>query len=150
MINDIRIGIITVRVSESHGQVNFQIFIFGLIITLIGYLYSAKPFRFKSRPLIDIISHGFFLAEAEILIFALLPGSQFDVKTLLIAIGVYLFSMGGDLYNELRDWIVDREVGLKNTASILGYNVTRILSYLFYGIGVLSVLIASVSIIFKL
>ncbi len=130
--------------------ISFNILLVGLVTAIVGYLYSCLPLRFKSRPIIDLLSHGFFLAGAEIIMFGLLPNNLADNKTLLTFIGIYLFSMGGDLYNEVRDWVVDREVGLKNTASILGFNLSRYVSYTFYGVGVLLLAVACVMTIFKL
>lgn len=130
--------------------INLHVFLVGLSIAIIGYFYSSLPLRLKSRPLIDVLSHGFFLAGAEILLFALLPDNLADNKTLLIFIGLYLFSMGGDLYNEVRDWVVDREVGLKNSASILGFNLSRYVSYVFYGLGVILITLGSVMIVFRI
>lgn len=130
--------------------INLNVFLVGVLTAVVGYCYSCLPLRFKSRPIIDVLSHGFFLAGAEILIFALLPKSVWDYKTLITFVGLYLFSMGGDLYNEVRDWVVDREVGLKNSASILGFNLTRYTSYTFYAVGVILITAASVLIVFKI
>jgi len=130
--------------------INNLVFVTGLVVAMVGYFYSCLPLRFKSRPVIDLLSHGFFLAGAQIIMFAFLPHNGADNKTLLTFIGLYLFSMGGDLYNEVRDWVVDREVGLKNTASILGFNVSRYVSYTFYGLGVVLIALATILIVFKL
>lgn len=130
--------------------INLNIFLAGLATAVVGYLYSCLPIRFKSRPIVDVLSHGFFLAGAEVLIFALLPNSIFDTKALLVFTGLYLFSMGGDLYNEVRDWVVDREVGLKNTASILGYNLARYVCYTFYGLGIILIALGTASILFRI
>jgi len=130
--------------------INLQVFLIGLLTAIIGYIYSCKPFRLKSRPIVDVLSHGFFLAGAQVIIFGLLPQNSTDNKTLLTFFGLYLFSMGGDLYNEVRDWKVDREVGLKNTASFLGYNLARYTSYTFYCIGILLIAVATALILFKI
>lgn len=129
--------------------VSVDIWLIGVITALIGYLYSSKPLRLKSRPLVDLLSHGFFLAAAQVLMFTFLPGSTRDLNAWYMFLGLYLFSMGGDLYNELRDWEVDRKVGLKNTASFLGYHLSRIASYLFYGLGIIFVTISSLIILFN-
>ncbi|SRR5260221_7712736 len=130
--------------------VSINSFIVGLAIFIVGYLYSAKPIRLKARVLLDILSHGFFLAAAQIIMFSQLPGSVLDKATITMAIAVYIFSMGGDLYNESRDWEVDRLSGLKNTSHYLGFKTTRILSISFYVLGVALVVASTVTIIFKL
>lgn len=130
--------------------INNQIFLVGTLAAIIGYVYSCLPLRLKSRPIVDILSHGFFLAGVQVIMYALLPDNLTDSRTLIIFVGLYLFSMGGDLYNEVRDWKVDREVGLKNSASFLGFNLARYVSYLFYIVGVLLITIASILIVFKI
>jgi len=129
--------------------INTAIVLAGFLTAVVGYVYSASPLRLKSRPIVDVLSHGFFLAGAQIIIFALLPNNIADNKTLLTFLGIYLFSMGGDLYNEVRDWVVDRKVGLKNSASFLGFNLARYTSYSFYVVGVLMILISTTLILLQ-
>lgn len=129
---------------------NQALLLVGFITAIIGYLYSSSKLRLKSKPFIDLLSHGFFLAAAQVIMYALLPLSTIDYKTALMFVGMYLFSMGGDLYNEVRDWVVDREVGLKNTASIIGFNPSRFASYFFYGIGALLITITTVLVLFRI
>lgn len=116
--------------------INLHTLLLGIITTVIGYLYSAKPIRLKSRPIVDLLSHGFFLAAAIVLMFTYLPNATGSINTGLIVAGVYLFSIGGDLYNELRDWVVDRETGLKNTSHFLGIKASKLLSYILYTLGI--------------
>ncbi len=116
--------------------VGLSAFAFGGIIIIIGLFYSIKPIRLKSYPIIDVLSHAFFLGSAEIYIFTTIYGAQSDLITMLIAGGVFLVSAGGDLYNEYRDWEVDRQVGLQNSASFLGFELTKKLNKIFNFLGI--------------
>jgi 4-hydroxybenzoate polyprenyltransferase len=111
----------------------------GLTVILLGSLYSWRPVRLKSVPVADLITHGYAGAAGQILFFAFLDGATRDITTLLIAAGAFVFSMGGDLYNEIRDWDVDRDVGLANTAGVLGYERAKLLMIGCYAVGVLTV-----------
>lgn len=108
---------------------------------LVGHLYSAKIIRFKSLPIIDFISHAYCLAMVETLLLFTLPTAVITTNSWLILFGLGLFSAGGDLFNEYRDYQVDRDTNLKNTASLISKSATRILSILFYvfGVGLIAV-----------
>jgi len=121
---------------------NFSIFIWGSLTLIIGLLYSIKSVRLKARPIIDITSHGFFLAMSQVISFSLVSGARFDLITVLSGFGVFTFSMGGDLLNEVRDWEVDRKVGLNNTASILGIKTSTKLITVFKNLGMILVIIS--------
>ena len=100
----------------------------GALMLLLCYLYSAHPFRFKARPLTDVISHalmlsglivatGFFTYDTE-------PGAVW----LVIAAAV-LFSAYGQFYNQVADFEVDQQAGLNNTAGFLGQGLTSALGH---------------------
>jgi 4-hydroxybenzoate polyprenyltransferase len=111
----------------------------GLSVMLVGVLYSWRPVRPKARPVVDLLTHGYMLAAGQILFFAFLEGATLDAYTLLLAAGAFVFSMGGDLYNEIRDWGVDRDAGLGNTAGLVGYARARLLMLAFYATGAATV-----------
>jgi len=125
----------------------YMVLIMGILILIVGLMYSLGPIRLKARPFLDLISHGFFLAGGQVIFFGLLPQSKLDSFTFLAAIGIFLFSVGGDLFNEVRDWKVDRQVGINNTASIIGYNTSNILVNLFKIIGVIMIAISIIAIV---
>ncbi|MBN1915894.1 UbiA prenyltransferase family protein [Candidatus Dojkabacteria bacterium] len=106
--------------------VNFSALGVGISLLVCGFFYSWKQVRFKGIAWADFLSHGYFLA-AGILLSSYLSFKHFDIEIIPAFIGVGLFSMSGDLYNELRDYEVDRKSGLKNTVSILGIKITTIL-----------------------
>jgi 4-hydroxybenzoate polyprenyltransferase len=121
-------------------------FTFGAIILSVGLFYSLLPFRLKARPIIDVLSHSFFLGSAEIYIFTTVYGSINDISTIFVVLGVFIVSAAGDLHNEYRDWEVDRQVGLQNSASFLGIDLTKKLNK---GFNILGVALITVGLILR-
>jgi len=97
----------------------------GMSVWSMGLLYSWRPVRLKAIPGLDIISHSYGGGAGLVLFFAVLDGSTFDVYTVVAMIGSFLGSMGGCLYNQTRDWEVDRLAELDNSAHRLGYRSAR-------------------------
>lgn len=101
----------------------------GVVTLLLSHFYSWKPVRLKAWPVTDVVSHslmlsgllllaGYFTYHAE-------PGIVW-----FVAASVTLVSVYGQLYNQLRDYDMDKAAGLHNTAIILGENNTRRVMYL--------------------
>ncbi len=119
--------------------INFSVGFIGLLILVFGFIYSMEPIRLKSRRITDVISHGLFLAALQILFFGAMPGGKLDAVTWIMALGVFIYSMGGDLYNEVRDFQVDQKAGITNTADMIGKKNANRISILFVIIGLLLV-----------
>jgi 4-hydroxybenzoate polyprenyltransferase len=135
------IGVITVVAAVLlYGLAGTEALIIGVVILVLGHLYSWKPVRLKALPIVDILSHILFLAA----LLMLGPYMIYDAsprEVLLLAVSVALFSAYGQFYNQVRDYEADRAAGLKNTASVLGKQVTQILSYLAIPIAAICLLI---------
>lgn len=123
-------GILAFFLSIYFGR---AIFLFVLIAGLIGFFYSAPPLRMKSRPFLDLISHGLF-AGALIFIFPLLifsPG--LTLIHYLIAFSVFYLSTMLETRNHLEDYQSDFRAGLRTTVCLLGYkNSENFLKYLIF------------------
>ena len=105
----------------------------GLIILsnlLIGYLYSWKNLRLKSMPIIDILSHTYFLGVSTMIYFVFLPNAAWNLKTTLLILTVFFASAHSDLDNEYRDFDDDEKAGIRNSASYLGKKATLVLTRL--------------------
>ena len=100
----------------------------GGIMLVLCTLYSAHPFRFKARPLSDVISHalmlsgllvatGYFTYHRE-------PGDAW-----LVIAAAALFSAYGQFYNQVADFEVDSQAGLRTTAILLGRRPTALLGH---------------------
>ena len=112
----------------------------GVLTLALSYLYSWRVVRLKAYPVVDVASHALMLSSLLFLAgyyaYDDTPGSVW-----LVALGVGLVSVYGQLYNQLRDYDMDRAAGLHNTASILGPTTTRRLMYGSIGLAVLCLLI---------
>lgn len=116
-------GILGLALSVYFG---IKVFLFVLVSALIGFFYSAPPLRMKSRPFLDLISHGLF-AGALIFIF---PFLVFDQKLTLfhylIALSLFYLSVMLEMRNHLEDYQSDFQAGLKTTVCFLGYKKSQI------------------------
>ncbi len=101
----------------------------GLVTLLLSHLYSWRPVRLKAWPVTDVVSHSLMLSGLLLLagyfIYDANPGWVW-----LVAAGATLVSVYGQLYNQLRDYDMDKAAGLNNTAIILGQNNARYVMYL--------------------
>jgi 4-hydroxybenzoate polyprenyltransferase len=105
----------------------------GGATVLLSHLYSWKPVRLKAWPLADVTSHSLMLSG---LLF-LAGYFTYDVNpgwVWLVMLAMTLISVYGQLYNQLRDFEMDKAAGLHNTAIIVGERVTRLLMYLCVGL----------------
>ncbi len=93
------------------------------------FLYSARRFRFKARPLVDIISHALMLSGLLIAVGYFTYGTEPGAVWYVIGAAI-LFSAYGQFYNQAADYDVDKEAGLKNTAVLLGKGATSVLGIL--------------------
>ena len=101
----------------------------GGITLALCYLYSAHPFRLKARPLTDVISHALMLSGLLIAAGYFVYGSE-PREVWLVVTAASLFSAYGQFYNQVVDYEVDKQAGLKNTAVLLGRGPTSILGHL--------------------
>jgi 4-hydroxybenzoate polyprenyltransferase len=105
-----------------------SVLLIGGVTLLLSHLYSWRPVRLKAWPVTDIVSHSLMLSGLLLLagyfIYNTAPGIVW-----FVAAGVTLVSVYGQLYNQLRDYDMDKAAGLFNTAIILGENNTKRLMY---------------------
>ncbi len=113
-------------------------FITGLVILALAHLYSWKPVRLKSIPLLDILSHVLFLAALLMLAPYLVYTQTLTPEIWAMMLSAALFSAYGQFYNQTRDYEADQAAGIKNTASLLGKNGTQVLSYIAIPVAVIS------------
>lgn len=108
----------------------------GVLTVLLSHLYSWKPVRLKAWPVADVTSHSLMLSGllflASYFTYGTNPGWVW-----LVALAATLMSIYGQLYNQLRDYHMDKAAGLHNTAIIVGERVTRLLMYLCIGLAAL-------------
>lgn len=120
----------------------------GLTLALC-YLYSAHPFRFKARPITDVLSHALMLSGCLVAAGYFTYDSQPGDVWLVIA-AASLFSAYGQFYNQVADYEVDKAAGLKNTAVLLGKATTSILGHISIAIALVCMLAAIAQALFPL
>ena len=116
-------------------------FLIGAITLIISHLYSWRRVRLKAWPVTDIVSHSLMLSGllflAGYFTYGVAPGLIW-----FAFFGVTLFSSYGQLYNQLRDFEVDKEAGLHNTAILLGERNARVLMYVMAVLAAVCLLVA--------
>lgn len=121
-------GILALFFSTYFG---LKIFLFVLIAGLIGFFYSSPPLRMKSKPFLDLISHGLFAGALIFLFPALIFSPKLTLFHYLIALSVFYLSIIAEMRNHLEDYQSDLKSGLKTTVCLLGYKNSEIfLKYL--------------------
>jgi 4-hydroxybenzoate polyprenyltransferase len=105
----------------------------GIVTLLLSHFYSWRPIRLKAWPITDIVSHSLMLSGLLLLAgyytYHFQPGIVW-----FVAASATLISAYGQLYNQLRDYDMDKAAGLRNTAMILGEANTRRAMYLAVGL----------------
>lgn len=98
------------------GQVPFLL---GFATGLICFLYSWKKVRLKSRPVIDLVSHGMF-HTLTFLNSAFIAKNDIGLATIgIFTLMIFFMSALVDFESEIRDFEVDRKARLNNTVSKL-------------------------------
>lgn len=128
--------IICLSAFSLYAALGRSVLIIGSTSLLLGFLYSWKPIRLKSIPLLDVLSHCLMLAglpyAAAFTIYAETIATSYFLWPFL---SVIAFSAYGELYNELRDQKCDDEAGIRHTAALLGSQNANLLMILFGIVG---------------
>lgn len=103
--------------------------IIGAVTILLSHFYSWKPVRLKAWPVTDVVSHSLMLSGLLFLTGYFAYDAQPSPMVWLIAGAFTLISVYGQLYNQLRDFNMDTQAGLKNTAIMVGPTIARVLMY---------------------
>jgi 4-hydroxybenzoate polyprenyltransferase len=119
------------------------VFVIGVATLLLSHLYSWRAVRLKAWPITDILSHSLMLSGLLLLagyfLYDAAPGVVW-----FVAAGATLMSVYGQLYNQLRDYDMDKAAGLHNTAIMLGERNTRRAMYLSVGLAAVCIVVAIV------
>ncbi|MCA0452542.1 MAG: UbiA family prenyltransferase [Chloroflexi bacterium] len=106
----------------------FWALIIGIATLLLSHLYSWRPVRLKAWPITDIVSHSLMLSGLLLLAGYFTYHGEPGIVW-FVAAAVTLISVYGQLYNQLRDYDMDKAAGLYNTAIVLGESNTKIAMY---------------------
>ncbi|WP_276300904.1 prenyltransferase [Halorussus lipolyticus] len=83
---------------------------------VLGYAYSAPPFRLKTAPPLDSISNGLYVLPGAAAYVAL-AGRQ---PPALAVVGGWLWAMAMHTFSAVPDIDPDRRAGIRTTATVLG------------------------------
>ena len=125
------------------------VFLIGAATLLLSHLYSWRPIRLKAWPVTDVVSHSLMLSGLLLLAGYFVYDNEPGIVW-LVAAGATLVSVYGQLYNQLRDFEMDKAAGLHNTAILLGEANARRAMYLSVGLGGVCLLAAIVQQLFPL
>ena len=103
-------------------------FVIGLLTLALSHFYSWKPVRLKAWPVTDILSHSLMLSGLLFLSGYFAYGNTPGLVW-LVALAATLISVYGQLYNQLRDFDMDKAAGLNNTAIVVGKRNAQLLMY---------------------
>ena len=107
--------------------ISHLVFFVGLVLTLIGFLYSWKPVRLKSIPIIDLISHIICLGVLQFFIIYL-TFRHFDLFIIPFLMIIIPISLMTEIFGELRDFDVDKKSKINNTIQNFGrFNIKKLL-----------------------
>lgn len=94
-------------------------FSLGIVTLLLSHLYSWRRVRLKAYPVTDILSHSLMLSGLLLLTGFTAYSREFK-EIWALATAAILFSVYGQLYNQIRDFDVDTKAKLKNTTILVG------------------------------
>lgn len=96
--------------------VNLYFFILIFIVDIIGYIYSMEPFRFKTKPITDILCNAF--AAVFIFIAGLSIGG--DNMDIMMILGIFIMIVIFYIPTVVTDYEFDKKAGLKTSAIFFG------------------------------
>ncbi len=90
------------------------VFLLGIIYALVGFVYSWRSLRLKSRPILDLVSHVLFLGVLQFLTtYAALRPLDLSIAPFLMII--VPISVMNEILHEFQDYEVDRDTEITNT-----------------------------------
>lgn len=116
-------------------------FVIGAVTLALGFLYSSKRIRLKAYPVVDIVSHALMLSALLYLSGFAVYNSDYGTIFPVFA-GLFFVSAYGQLYNQIRDFNMDKLAKLKNTAILLGRERATRLMYGMIGVAAISFIVA--------
>ena len=102
--------------------------LWGFLGIMLGITYSLQPFRLKSRPVYDIVTHALGAGALQIMVGYFIYDNSPGIAWYVI-VAMTLASVYGQFYNQLDDFEVDKQAGLNNTTLWIGKVPAKILMY---------------------
>lgn len=134
-------GVVAIATLGLYATGGWNVFMIGVATLLLSHLYSWRMVRLKAYPVTDIVSHSLMLSGLLLLAGYFLYHNDPGIVWFVAACAT-LFSAYGQLYNQLRDYDMDKAAGLFNTAILLGEAKAKIMMYISIGLSGLCLLVA--------
>jgi len=103
---------------------NFTIFIMGLILIIILFIYSAPPIRLKTKAPMDVITNMLSYGSIPFILGWLITGNNFSLNVLVSGIIVGISAVSYNLIISWCDIKTDAKFGIKTTFVRLNYDWT--------------------------
>lgn len=128
LIFSISPGIFGLVLSTIYG---WRVFLFCLVGVIIGFFYSAPPLRLKGRPVLDLISHGFFAGVFWFVLPLFFFKTELNLFHYLISFSIFYFFLVLELRNHLEDFESDKKADIKTFVCAFGPGFSeKLLQYL--------------------
>jgi len=111
-----------------------------LLVWAVGLMYSAPPFRLKSRPGFDILAHGAVVLGLFVMGYCF--ANTISWAAFVFGIPFLMLSTIYELRNHLKDWAVDSFTGVRTSIAAFGLRTGRHLLWVSVFLFWLSVLYA--------
>jgi 4-hydroxybenzoate polyprenyltransferase len=136
-------AVVAVLLMALYALLGLLPFLLGGLCLVLAFLYSWRVARLKAVPVADLISHSLSLAGLQFLC-AYFTFDNGKPYSWLFFLFVVLFSVYGELNNEMRDIVVDRKAGIRHTADLIGLKWTKVLMFISIagGVALMAVFIA--------
>lgn len=119
----------------------------SLPVFLASHLYSWRPVRLKSMPIIDVVSHSLLLGGYLTLAGYLAYNHHPETAWWIVAASAF-GSVYGQFYNQLRDFETDKKAGLNTTSIVLGPERAKKVMYAAIGLAVICVILGIIGELF--
>lgn len=109
-----------IGIALAYSWFGFIHFILYSLLVFLGGAYSVPPLRFKSIPLVDLISHGLFFGALLYFYGASVAGSP-SAQSMIMCTSLFIYSIILELRNHLDDFQADSISETRTTVCWIGY-----------------------------
>lgn len=113
--------------------------IVGVLTLTLSHLYSWRVVRLKKWPVTDVVSHSLMLGGL-IVVAGFVTYAENLGWAWLMVLAITLISAYGQLYNQVRDFEMDKAAGLYNTSIMVGERVAKLLMRVSLGAAIILLL----------
>jgi 4-hydroxybenzoate polyprenyltransferase len=116
--------IASIGLASTYLWFNVAPFLLYTMLVFLGMAYSTPPLRFKSVPIIDLVTHGLFFGVL-LFLYGILVGGSWSPQAFFMGVSIFVCSVTFELQNHLKDFEADKISGTKTAACWLGLDKAR-------------------------